>query len=227
MFINKIRGGLVASCQALPASPLNEPAVITAIATATVQQGVLGLRIEGPERVAAVKQALPHIPLIGLWKRDFADSPVYITPRFAEAAAIAEAGADIIAIDATQRARPDGEQLAQLIQRIQQELGKPVMADIDTLENAAFAASLGAEVVGTTLFGYTAATAGQAPPSFELLSQLVKTLPVPVICEGGLAQPREARQALELGAAAVVVGTAMTGIDKLTQTFVQAIKPAT
>ncbi|ERT08694.1 nitronate monooxygenase family protein [Lyngbya aestuarii BL J] len=152
-------------------------------------------------------------PIIGLWKQQIPGFEVYITPRFADAMAIAEAGADIIAIDATLRNRPNGETINTLIPQIQQELGKQVMADVDTLEVAIAAVKAGADFVGTTLYGYTKDTENYTPPGFELLEKMVKKLEVPVICEGGISSPQHAQKAIELGAYAVVVGTAITGID--------------
>jgi N-acylglucosamine-6-phosphate 2-epimerase len=163
------------------------------------------------------------VPIIGLWKQQIAGSSVYITPQFHHAAAIAAAGADIIAIDATLRPRPGEETMPDLIAKIHRELGKLVMADVDTLEAAIAAASAGADLVGTTLFGYTEATQGQTPPSFDLLKQMVETLSVPVICEGGIASPQMARQAMDVGAYVVVVGTAITGIDALVTAYVKSL----
>ena len=138
---------------------------------------------------------------------------MYITPQFDHAAAIARAGADIIAIDATSRKRPEGETLVSLIDKIHHQLSKPVMADVDTIEAAIAAADAGAYLVGTTLYGYTTQTQYLTPPGFELLTQIVHQLDIPAICEGGISSPQMARQALDLGAYAVVVGTAITGID--------------
>jgi N-acylglucosamine-6-phosphate 2-epimerase len=138
---------------------------------------------------------------------------VYITPQFDHAAAIARAGADIIAIDATSRNRPEGETLGSLIDKIHHQLSKPVMADVDTIEAAIAAQKAGADIIGTTLYGYTTETQNLSPPGFDLLSQMVEQLEVPAICEGGISSPQMARQALDLGAYAVVVGTAITGID--------------
>ena len=172
----------------------------------------MGVRIDTPAHIKAVREKV-KLPIIGLWKQQIPSYEVYITPQFHHAQAIAIAGADIIAIDATLRDRPDGETLQTLISRIHDELGKPVMADVDTIENALAAAAAGADIVGTTLYGYTAATKHLIPPGFDLLTQMVEQLNVPAICEGGIASPQMAKQALELGAYAVVVGTAITGID--------------
>ncbi len=204
---------LIVSCQAPSDSPLHEPQTIAAIAQASINQGAAGVRIDTPAHVSAVRQRMPSAPIIGLWKQQVAGYEVYITPRFEDAAVIAQAGADIIAIDATFRDRPGEETVANLIARIHGELGKLVMADVDTIEGAIAAAAAGADLVGTTLYGYTSQTQNQIPPGFELLTQMVKQLDVPAICEGGIASPQMALQALELGAYAVVVGTAITGID--------------
>ena len=217
--IDAIRKGLVVSCQAPKESPLHHPNMIGAIAHAAVLQGAVGVRIDTPDHVKAVRQ-LVDVPIIGLWKQEFPNSEVYITPTAEEAKAIAQAGADIIAIDATDRVRPDGHSMADLVRYIHDELGKPVMADIDTLENAIAAAQAGADVVGTTLYGYTKETHHQSPPGFDLLTHMSNQLEVPIICEGGISSPQMAKQALTLGADTVVVGTAITGVDVLVQRYI-------
>ena len=220
--IAPLQNGLVVSCQAPAQSPLHDPQMIAAMAQASVMNGAVGVRIDSPEHVQAVRDRV-DVPIIGLWKQQFPDSDVYITPQFSHAQAIAAAGADIIAIDATSRRRPDDEQMATLIQQIHKELDKPVMADIDTLDGAIAAAAAGADIVGTTLFGYTAATQHCTPPGLDLLHEMAANLTVPVICEGGIASPAMANQALALGAYAVVVGTAITGIDLQVKSYVSAI----
>lgn len=213
-----LRHGLIVSCQAPADSPLHDPTAIAAIACAAVNQGAVAVRIDTPSHVKAVRLRT-KAPIIGLWKQQVPGYEVYITPRFEHAAAIAEAGADIIAIDATLRPHPDGETSSTLIRRIHEELGKPVMADVDTIEAAIAAADAGADLVGTTLYGYTPQTQDQIPPGFELLAQMVKQLQLPAICEGGIASPQQGKHALELGAYAVVVGTAITGIDHQVKTY--------
>ena len=188
--------GLVVSCQAPADSPLHEPAVIAAMAQSAVNQGAAGVRIDTPTHVGAVRSRLDR-PIIGLWKQQIPGFEVYITPQFHHAAKIAEAGADVIAIDATFRDRPYGATVAALIAQIHTELKKPVMADVDSLEAAIAAVEAGADCVGTTLYGYTAETQHLSPPGFDLLTELVKTLKIPVICEGGIASPEMARRAIE------------------------------
>ncbi|ASC73156.1 Putative N-acetylmannosamine-6-phosphate 2-epimerase [Halomicronema hongdechloris C2206] len=214
-----LRRGLIVSCQAPPFSPLHHPEVIAAMAEAAVNQAAAGVRIDSPAHIRAVRARI-EAPIIGLWKRTMPGIEVYITPQFHHAIAVAEAGADIIAIDATQRPRHGPDTVSGLIRRIHEELQRPVMADVDTLEAAIAASRAGADLIGTTLSGYTDATRHLTPPNFTLLSHLVEQLSVPILCEGGLASPEMARRAINLGAYAVVVGTAITGIDSLVQRYV-------
>jgi N-acylglucosamine-6-phosphate 2-epimerase len=193
------------------------------MAQAAINQGAVGVRIDTPDHIKAVRQQSPTAPIIGLWKQQLPGFEVYITPQFHHAEAIASAGADIIAIDATLRDRPEGETVDTLIARIHDELGKLVMADVDTIESAIAAAAAGADLVSTTLYGYTAQTKHLSPPGFDLLTQLVEQLDIPAICEGGIASPQMAQEALKLGAYAVVVGTAITGIDLQVKAYQQAI----
>jgi N-acylglucosamine-6-phosphate 2-epimerase len=216
--IHSLNQGLIVSCQAPITSPLHNPVVIAAMAAAAVNNGAVGVRIDTPSHIKAVREKVQQ-PIIGLWKQVITGSDVYITPNFIHAVAVAEAGADIIALDATFRKRPEEEKLADIIGRIHQELGKLVMADVDTIESAIAAVHGGADIVGTTLFGYTQETQHLQPPGWELLTQIVQELDIPVICEGGIASPEMARKALDLGADAVVVGAAITGIDLLVKAY--------
>ncbi len=219
--IQFLHQGLIVSCQAPVDSPLHEPMVIAAMAQAAVNNGAVGVRIDTPSHISAVRERVT-VPIIGLWKQVISGSDVYITPQFHHAAAVAKAGADIIAIDATTRNRPEGETMVDIIAQIHQELGKLVMADVDTIEAAIAACAAGADIVGTTLFGYTAATKHLSPPGWELLAQMVQ-LDIPAICEGGISSPQMARQAIDLGAYAVVVGTAITGIDYLVRGYIKEL----
>lgn len=220
--IETLRHGLIVSCQAPVDSPLHEPVVIAAIAQAAINQKAVGVRIDTPAHISAVRQKV-KAPIIGLWKQQLRGYEVYITPQFHHAAAIAQAGADIIAIDATLRNRPGNETVASLISLIHNELGKPVMADVDTIEAAIAAAAAGADLVATTLYGYTAQTQHLTPPGEDLLTQMVEQLNIFTICEGGISSPEMARRALNLGAYAVVVGSAITGIDHQVKAYQQAI----
>lgn len=213
---------LIVSCQAPVDSPLHHPFIIAAMAETAIRQGATGVRIDTPAHIQAVRERI-SAPIIGLWKQSLPHSEIYITPRFEAAVAIAEAGADMIAMDATLRTRPPGESVSEMIDKIHQKLDKPVMADIDCLEAALQAAEAGADCVATTLYGYTPQTQNQSPPGFELLKAMVQQIDIPIICEGGIATPEMAKLAIEFGADAVVVGTAITGIDRLVQLYQTAL----
>ena len=194
---------------------MRDPEVIAAMAEASLRCGAVGVRLESPEHIGAVRRRCPDALIIGLWKCTFPDSSVYITPGWREIQAVWSAGADVIAVDATQRHRPDGQQLDALISRCRSEPRAPLMADVDSVANGLKAAELGCEWVGTTLYGYTEETSGQTPPALGLLPELRQELKTSVrlICEGGIASPESARAALKAGADNVVVGTAITGVD--------------
>ena len=213
--LSSLEGGLIVSVQAPDASPMRDPEVIAAMAEASLNNGAIGVRLESPEHIGAVRRRCPDALIIGLWKRTFPDSEVYITPRWHEIKSVWAAGADVVAIDATARARPDGEELHTLVRRAQDELGAPLMADVDSIANGLRAAALGCRWVGTTLFGYTGETLQCKPPGWDLLGPLREQLPpsVPLICEGGIASAAMAARALDQGANCVVVGTAITGVD--------------
>jgi N-acylglucosamine-6-phosphate 2-epimerase len=216
--------GLIVSVQAPEGSPLRDPDVIAAMAEASLRNGASGVRLESPEHIGAVRRRCPDALIVGLWKRTYPDSSVYITPGWEEIRAVWGAGADVVALDATERQRPGGEDLEQLINRARRELGASLMADVDSVANGLRAAALGCDWVGTTLYGYTEATAASHPPAWALLPQLKQQLPaaVSLICEGGIASPQQARQALDAGADAVVVGTAITGVDLQVAAYVKA-----
>jgi N-acylglucosamine-6-phosphate 2-epimerase len=221
----ELNGRLIVSVQAPEGSPLRDPAVIAAMAEASLRQGAVGVRLESPEHIGAVRRRCPGALIVGLWKRSFPDSAVYITPGWEEIGAVWAAGADVVAIDATDRSRPDGQELETLIRRTRQDLGAPLMADVDSVANGLRAAALGCQWVGTTLYGYTEATASLAPPAWDLLGPLRRELPeaVALICEGGLATRQDACRALDGGADAVVVGPAITGVDLQVAAYVQAM----
>ena len=221
-----LRGGLIVSVQAPEGSPMRHPDVIAAMAEASLRNGAIGVRLESPEHIGAVRERCPGALIVGLWKRSFPDSSVYITPRWEDIRAVWAAGADVIALDATARTRPSGQVLEQLIQRARTELGAALMADIDSVENGLKAATLGCDWVGTTLFGYTEDTAQLSPPAIDLLRPLRQQLPAstPLVCEGGVASAVNAADAMHGGADAVVVGTAITGVDLQVAAYCKHLK---
>jgi N-acylglucosamine-6-phosphate 2-epimerase len=220
--IENWRGGLIVSCQAPENSPLAKPEIIAAFAETAEQNGAVGVRIDSPQNISAVK-AHVKIPVLGIYKVISDFSKVYITPTFTSAQQIAKAGADIIAVDATFRPRPNNESLENIIGQIRTELRKTLMADVATFEEGIHAAEIiGFDAVITTLSGYTEDTKHIIEPDFELVEKLAKRLNLPIICEGRLSSTDDVRRAFDCGAFAVVVGGAITGIDKLVAQFVQA-----
>ena len=214
-----LRHRLVVSCQAPHGHPLRSPSVIARIAASVIAAGAAGVRIDSPEHIIEVKRAV-DATLIGLWKAD-SDS-VYITPTMEHARAVAEAGADIVAIDGTSRARPDDRNLMTVIRMLHAELGAVVLADVGTVAEGVAAAACGADAVATTLAGLTGEPPGQDGPALDTVAALAASLDVPVIAEGGITSPAQAREALEAGAWCVVVGKAITSPDWITARYVEA-----
>ena len=211
---------LVVSCQARVDNPLHGDVFMAAMAQAAEAGGAGAIRANGPENVRAIRAAT-RLPIIGI-NKIYDDHPVAITPSVEAARAVAEAGADMIAIDATSRPRA-GEPVADLIRCIHTDLKKPVLADVDTLETAMSALGHGADAIATTLAGYTDARARSPGPDFDLLRQILEHVRVPVIAEGRFWTPEEVAHAFELGAAAVVIGTAITNPREITRRFTAAV----
>jgi len=216
-----LRGRLIVSCQASVGDPLDDIGTLTRMAASVLRGGAGGLRAEGVGCVAAFRK-MTELPLIGLIKTEDANGDVYITADFAAARAVSEAGADIIAVDCTGRRLKEAEPWPELIRRIREELGRPVCADIATIDDAVAAQSAGADAVASTLYGYTADTAGNRTVSWELIEALVARMTIPVIVEGHITKPEEVHKALEMGAHSVVVGSAITRPENITARFVRA-----
>lgn len=220
-FIAQVRNGLIVSCQALPHEPLHGAEIMARMALAAQQGGAVGIRANGEADIRAIRQAVP-LPIIGIIKDG--DTGVYITPTFDHARRTAEAGADVIALDATGRPRPDGSTAAAIIQRIHVELGKLVMADVSTLEEGQAAELAGADFVAPTLAGYTSYSRQLSGPDFDLLRAMTSTLQAPIIAEGRIMTPDDARLALVYGALAVVVGGAITRPQLITARFAEQLR---
>jgi N-acylglucosamine-6-phosphate 2-epimerase len=219
--IEALRGRLIVSCQASEGDPLDHLETLTRIATSVLRGGAGGLRAEGVARITAFR-AITQLPIIGIIKTYDANGGVYITPDFRSAQAVSEAGADIIALDCTARRLTAPEPWPKLIPRIHAELNRPVLADIASLEDALAAERAGADAVATTLYGYTAETANIRTVSWPLIQSLLANLTVPVLLEGHITDPEEAHTALNMGATAVVVGSAITRPETITARFVRA-----
>lgn len=224
MSVERLRGGLIVSCQARAGHPLHATHVLAALAHAAVMGGAVGLRINGEADIRAARELVGTTPIIGIRKVWTPDIPVYITPTFQDASAVAAAGADIIALDATDRLRARGERIEALLPRIRVELHLPVMADVATLEEGRRAADLGADLVATTLSGYVGPHPVPERPDVELVGRLSRALKIPVVAEGRYHTPEQVLEAFRAGAFAVVVGRAITDALAITKTFVDALR---
>ena len=217
--LRRLRGGLIVSCQAEVDEPLHGSEHMAAMATAAAEAGAVGIRANTPRDIVAIRLAV-SLPIIGIYKLDLPGYTVRITPTIESAIEVAQAGADIIAIDATTRPHPDDLTLTERIHLIHEQTHCPVMADISTCNEGKAAQAAGADLVSTTLSGYTDASPKQGLPDFELLQSLIARLKMPVVAEGRITSPEQAAQALALGAFAVVVGSAITRPQWITARFV-------
>jgi putative N-acetylmannosamine-6-phosphate epimerase len=222
--LERLRGGLVVSCQPVEGGPLDDDEVVARLAEAAILGGARAIRIEAgihhAARLACVRRRV-EAPLIGIVKRDLADSPVRITPFVQDVLALANAGADIIAVDVTERPRPTtvGELLAAI-----HAAGRVAMADASNLADAAAAAELGFDLIGTTLSGYTGGTVPERP-DLALVQQLASR-GYAVMAEGRFQSPADAAAAIAAGAWAVTVGSALTRLEVMTSRFVDAVQEA-
>ena len=221
--IEKLKGGLIVSCQARPGNPLRGASHMAAMAKAAALGGAKAIRADGPDDIAAIKSVV-DLPIIGIYKTQPSPEIPYITPDFEHAKAIADLGVEIVAVDATKRPRPDGTNPWDLIARIKKELGVLVMADIATYEEGVLAEKAGADIVATTLSGYTTYTTQTKGPDLELVKKLSDTLRVPVIAEGRYVSPQDLADGFEAGAHSVVIGKAITNVTFITETLIKEVR---
>lgn len=222
--LNRIKGTVVVSVQAMPNEPLYLEQCMIGMMKSVVNGGAGALRLAGARDVKNAKK-LFNLPIIGLTKPNIIPKNykelVYITPNIKDVIELVEAGADVIATDATQRKRPNNEKLQDLIKYI--HINKRLaMADISTLEEGLNAKEFGADIISTTLAGYTLESANSPAndPDFELLKQLVEQTQLPVVLEGRIWEPEQVNKAFELGAHCVVIGSAITRPQLITKRFV-------
>lgn len=223
--LEHIKGKLVVSCQALENEPLHSPFIMAKMALAAAEGGASAIRANSVVDIQAIRQQVA-LPVIGLLKRDYPDSEVFITPTLREVDELMAAAPEMIALDATQRPRPGGKTLAQLVAGIRARWpALLLMADIASVEEAVIAEALGFDCVGTTLYGYTAQTKGHMLPEqdFALLKMVLAAVTIPVIAEGNVDTPARAARCLALGAHAVVVGGAITRPQQITRRFCDAL----
>ncbi len=221
--MEKIRGGLIVSCQALEDEPLHSSFIMGRMAYAAMLGGAVGIRANTIPDIREIKTNVT-LPIIGIIKKDYPDCKIRITPTMAEVDALVEEGVEIIAMDATMRTRPDGSTITELFPKIRQKYPNQLfMADCATFEEAKNAEALGFDFLGTTLCGYTDETKDITPPSFELIYKMAHELCTPVIAEGGIHSPEQLRTAMDQGVHACVVGGAITRPMEITKRYVKAL----
>lgn len=221
--IPSLQHRLVVSCQAYPGEPLRDPRAMLLIAQSAVIGGAAAIRAQGLDDIGLIHENVA-VPQIGLWK--VAGNDVFITPTLQHALAVVRTGAEVVAVDGTRRPRPDGLTLAETITRIHATTGALVMADCGSLDDGLAAEDAGADVVGTTLAGYTGDREKTDGPDLDLVARLAGVLSVPVFAEGRIHTPDQARAAIRAGAHTVVVGTAITHPSTITSWYVEAIASA-
>jgi N-acylglucosamine-6-phosphate 2-epimerase len=198
---------------------MDTPEFITAQALTVESAGAKAIRAQGIENVSSIVRAV-KVPVIGLVKSYTPDSDVYITPTVEDVLALVAAGADIVAVDATQRTRHKGMTLEAFYTEVRKHTAVPLLADIDSLENALYAQSLGFDAIATTLNGYTPSPS-TGLPNVDLVKSITAQINIPVIAEGGYTTPEQVHQAIENGAWAVCVGTAITNPYLMAKYFIK------
>ena len=223
--VESLKGKLIVSCQALPHEPLHSSFIMGRMALAAKEGGAYGIRANTKEDIAEI-QTQVDLPVIGIVKRDYEDSKVYITPTMKEINELMEVKPDIIALDATHSLRPGGRTLDEFYREIRKSYpGQLLMADCSTVEEALFADQLGFDFIGTTLVGYTDQSRDLKIESndFEIIRQIVAKVKHRVIAEWNINTPEKARRVIELGAFSVVVGSIITRPQLITKSFAEAL----
>lgn len=222
--LDQLKGGLVVSCQALDTEPLCNSKIMARMALAAKEGGAVGIRANSPCDIAEIQRAV-DLPLIGLYKVNYPDSEVYITPTVKEVDDLATLGVAIIAVDATKRPRPGGRTFKNFFTEIRQKYPNQLfMADTSCYEEGVTAEELGADLVGTTMSGYTEYTREVRLPNYDLMERYTKALKLPVVAEGGIWTPEQLKAAFDLGVWTAVVGTAITRPREITRRFVNYIQ---
>lgn len=224
--LEALKGRLIVSCQALDHEPLHSSFIMGRMAKAAFEGGAGGIRANTADDVNEIKSVV-DLPVIGLCKKDYIDSDVYITPTMVEIDQMVACGCEIVAMDATDRMHPNNMTLDEVFSKARKAYPTQLfMADCSTLEECLHAQEIGFDIVGTTMRSYTPATKGVKIPDFDLFVQLKKKLKVPFIAEGGIWEPSEAKKAIECGAFAVVVGSAITRPQLITKRYAEALASA-
>lgn len=220
--LNSIKGGLIVSCQALEGEPLHSPDIMMRMAKAALMGGAIGIRANSPVDCDAIKQNV-DLPIIAIYKKVYGTCNVFITPTIKEVKELLFVNPEIIAVDATNRMRPDGKMLEEFFKEIKQVYSGLIMADISNLEEGIEAEKIGFDIVSTTLSGYTDYTLDRTKPDVDLIRNLKDVLKIPIIAEGNVEYPAQAIDCLDAGAWSVVVGAAITRPQLITKRFVYSI----
>lgn len=224
--IEDLKGKLIVSCQALPHEPLHSSFIMGRMALAAKEGGARGIRANTKEDIEEIRSKV-DLPIIGIVKRDYADSKVYITPTMKEVEELTEAGAEIIALDATGRLRPEGVTLDDFFREAKARYPKQLwMADCSTVEEALHADELGFDFIGTTLVGYTGESKGDRieEDDFRILRKIIAGVKHKVIAEGNINTPQKVKRVIELGAFSVVVGSAITRPQLITRAYAEVLE---
>jgi len=222
--IENLKGGIIVSCQALEHEPLHSSYIMSKMAYAAEIGGAIAIRANSYEDIVEIKKAV-KLPILGIVKRDYEDSEIYITPTMKEIDELVQATVEIIALDATDRLRPSNVTLDEFVSQIRSKYpNQLIMADVSTYEEGIKAWKLGFDIVSTTLSGYTPYSKKGENPDFELIERLTRDTEVPIIAEGKIWTREDAVEALKRGAHAVVVGTAITRPSDITKRFVEAVR---
>ena len=223
--IKALKGQLIVSCQALPQEPLHSSFIMGRMARAAKEGGAAGIRANTKEDIKEI-QEVTGLPIIGIVKRDYPDSAVYITPTMKEIKELMEVKPEIVAIDATGALRPGNVTLADFFHQIKEKYPEQkLMADCSTIEEALFADELGFDFIGTTMVGYTPQSKGLKieENDFEILRTILEKVKHPVIAEGNVNSPEKAKRVIELGSYAVVVGSSITRPQLITKGYAEAV----
>ncbi len=219
----QIKGGLIVSCQALKDEPLYSSFIMSKMAYAAKEGGAVGIRANTPEDIREIKKSV-DLPIIALYKQDYPDSPIYITPTEKEVELLMEVSPEIIALDATNRLRPGGISLDEFFRKLRKRYPDQLfMADCATYEEGIHAEEIGFDIVGTTLSGYTEDTQGINLPNLPLIKRLSETLQVPLIAEGGIWEVDDLKMVMKEKVHAVVIGSAITRPKEITERYVKAL----
>lgn len=224
--VESLKGRLIVSCQALPEEPLHSSYIMGRMAVAAKMGGAAGIRANTMEDIRQIQEET-NLPIIGIVKRDYENSQVYITPTMKEIRELMEVRPEIIAMDATGALRPQGRSLEDFFSEVKEQYPDQLfMADCSTIEEAIRADVLGFDFIGTTMVGYTPQSAGLKIENndFEIIREILADVKHPVIAEGNINTPEKARRVIELGCYSVVVGSIITRPQLITKSFADALK---